>query len=148
MAVLRVVTHRDRYRDSLVLLAATAAMSDLAGVSWAAAVMAAPSGTAGLADEGVPADELAGLSANDLVLAVRADDDESAAVALEVGTRSAFSQGSTPTGQSGTEVAPPRTVRQAVTAAPGSNVAIVSVPGRYASLEAHHALSAGMHGRH
>ena len=112
MAVLRVLTHRDRYRDSLVLLAATAAMSDLAGVTWAAAVMAVPSSKAGLADEGVPADELAGLSANDLVLAVRADDDESAAAALEVGTGSAFSAGTATTGQSGTEVAQPRTVRQ------------------------------------
>ena len=145
MAVLRVLTHRDRYRDSLVLLAATAAMSDLAGVTWAAAVMAVPSSRAGLADEGVPADELAGLSANDLVLAVRADDDESAAAALQVGTGSAFSQGTTPTGLGGTEVTQPRTVRQAVVAAPGSNVAIVSVPGSYASLEAHHALSAGLH---
>ena len=28
---------------------------------------------------------------------------------------------------------------------PGANIAVVSVPGAYAALEAHHALSAGLH---
>ena len=41
MTVIRVLAHRDRYRDSLVLLAATATMSEVPGVEWAAAVMAA-----------------------------------------------------------------------------------------------------------
>jgi FdrA protein len=147
MTVVRMAAHRDRYRDSLVLLSATAAMSAVAGVEWAAAVMAAPANAADLAEQGVPAAELDGLSANDLVLAVRAGDDGAAATALQTGSDTAFSaaapSGTADGGTAGAVAA--RTVAQAAAAAPEANVAIISVPGPYAALEAHHALSAGMH---
>jgi len=150
MTVTRVLAHRDRYRDSLVLLSATAAMSEVPGVTWAAAVMAAAPATASLLDAGVPAAELTGLSANDLVLAVRADADAAAAAALQAGSDSALTAGAPDAGEgeAGTgeaSSAPPRTIREAVRIEPGANVAIVSVPGPYAALEAHHALGAGMH---
>jgi FdrA protein len=141
----RVLVHRDRYRDSLLLLSATAAMSDVDGVDWAAAVMAAPAGLATLTEAGVADGELAGLSANDLVLAVRAADDTIAEEALRAGTASAFPADGAPTGEADAEPQLARTVREAARDAGDATVAIVSVPGPYAALEAHHALSAGLH---
>jgi FdrA protein len=141
----RVLVHRDRYRDSLLLLSATAAMSEIDGVDWAAAVMAAPPGLATLTEAGVADGELAGLSANDLVLAVRATEDAIAEEALRAGTASAFPADGAPTGEAHAEPQLARTVREAAREAGDATVAIVSVPGPYAALEAHHALSAGLH---
>ncbi len=39
----------------------------------------------------------------------------------------------------------PKSIREAVRLQPDTNVAIVSVPGEYAALEAHHALTSGLH---
>ncbi|MDQ6921597.1 MAG: protein FdrA, partial [Candidatus Dormibacteraeota bacterium] len=39
----------------------------------------------------------------------------------------------------------PRTLRDALATLPGANLALISVPGPYAALEAHKALSAGLH---
>ena len=61
--------HADTYVDSVLLMAATRAMSGAPGVEWAAAVMGTPANVEDLAAAGfdVPA-----VRANDLVLAVRA----------------------------------------------------------------------------
>ncbi len=135
---------RDTYLDSMKLLVATSTMRDRDGVSWAAAVMATPSGREQLAEAGFGDAELGAVGANDLVLAVRAADDETAEAALEAGAQAAFSQDGT--GRSGgSEAPPPRSIAQAVEELPAANVAVVSVPGPYAALEAHHALTAGLH---
>jgi FdrA protein len=147
VTVTRVEAHPDRYRDSLVLLAATAAMGALPDVEWAAAVMATPRGTDELLAGGVDAPDLANLTANDLVLAVRAGDDASAAAALAAGASAALAErGAAATAGAGPPgPTAPRSLVEATRDIPEANVAIVSVPGAYAALEAHHALSAGMH---
>jgi FdrA protein len=136
--------HGETYLDSLVLMAATVRMDGLAGVEWAGAVMASPSGLADLAAAGFTGPELDGLGANDLVLAVRAADEDVLAAALAAGREAAFAERVEASG-SGTVEAPPRSVREAVGCLDGANVAVVSVPGPFAALEAHHALSAGLH---
>ena len=144
MTVTRLQVHRDRYRDSLLLLGATAAMSGVDGVGWAGAVMATPSGRSELVDGGVDAADLTGLSGNDLVLAVRARDDAVASAALDVGAGSAFPSGAE-AGDTPSATISPRSITEASRLVPGLNLAIVSVPGPYAALEAHHALSGGLH---
>jgi FdrA protein len=131
------------YLDSLLLMSATVSMEEAGGVAWAGAVMATPRGLSDLAEAGFDSPELAGLRANDLVLAVRGADESGVAAALEAGRASAFDHpepGSVATGQR-----LPTSIAGAVRTQPGSNVAIVSVPGEYAALEAHHALTAGLH---
>ncbi len=145
MTVTRFHPHRDRYRDSLLLLAATATMSDVDGVEWASALMATPANVASLAADGVQGLELAGCSSNDLILAVRARDDAAAAQALDAGAAAAFSDRSTRGAEATTGPTVARTIAEAARDTPELNVALVSVPGEYAALEAHHALSAGMH---
>jgi FdrA protein len=134
--------HRDTYLDSLLIMSTTVTMDSRPGVSWAGAVMAGPRGLEELAAAGFDAEALDGLDANDLVLAAAADDDETLEAALDAGREAAFAE-SRPAAT--TAEAPPADVREAVRRASGSSVAIVSVPGEYAALEAHHALTAGLH---
>jgi FdrA protein len=146
-------TISDTYADSMVLLVATSVMSGQPGIGWAGAVMATPAALGDLAEQGFAPADLAEADANDLVLAVHAADEGQAEAALAAGTDSIFSAtrpgGNGGNGGNGTEGGPrhdaPRTIEAAAELAPRANVAIVSVPGPYAALEAHHALTAGLH---
>ena len=144
MTVRGLRVHRDTYLDSLLLMATTVTMDQRTGVSWAGAVMATPRGMGDLADAGFPADELDGLDANDLVLGVAADDETTLEAALDAGREAAFAESRPSPAGGGTEP-PPADLAEAVRREPGVTVAVVSVPGEYAALEAHHALSAGLH---
>lgn len=129
----------DAYHDSLRLLAATRAIENADGVSWGAALMGTPQNVELLSQQGVDA---AGVRANDLVLAVRADSEGHAERALDAAV-AALSDA--PSAQPETAQRRWRTTVDAAASLLGANIAVVSVPGPYAALEAHHALSAGLH---
>lgn len=134
--------HRETYVDSITQLAGTRAMVASAGVDWAAAAMATPANLDVLAAEGFDLGALDGCGANDLFVAVRAGSEAAVAAAREAGEEAMFAERGT-----GDEVRaerPARTLSDAVQRQPGSNVAVISVPGAYAALEAHKALSAGL----
>jgi len=131
------------YRDSLLLLSATRTMRAGDGVEWATAVLALPANIDDLAAEGFGGNDLDGAGANDLVLAVRAVGETEAEAALESGRAALFTKAASATDGSGRPA--PRTIDGALTQLPGANVAVVSVPGGYASLAAHQALTAGLH---
>ena len=136
--------YRDTYVDSVVQLSGTRALRAVDGVDWAAAAMATPGNLEALAAEGFPADDVAGAGANDLVVAVRAESDDAVAAAREAGEEALFAARAG--GEAGAAAAEraARTLDEAVDRMPGANVAVVSVPGDYAALEAHKALSAGL----
>ena len=131
------------YRDSLLLLSATRAMQDGAGVSWAAAVMATPANVEDLTGRGIGTADLAGADANALVLAVQAQDEPTADAALQRGHDALFAGESRGGAEPG--VADPQSIGEAAARLPGANVAVVSVPGPYAAVAAHQALTAGLH---
>jgi len=131
------------YRDSLLLLSATRAMQDGAGVSWAAAVMATPANVEDLTGRGISASDLHGADANALVLAVQAEDAPAAGAAMQRGHDALFAGESRPSEEPG--LPDPRSIGEAVARLPGANVAVVSVPGPYAAITAHQALTAGLH---
>lgn len=131
---------RDTYVDSVVQLAATRAMSELSGVDWAAAAMATPANLQTLTSEGFSAEDLG--SVNDLFLAVRAADDTAVQAALSAGADAMFASRDVASGPAIRRAH--RTIGRAARELPAINVAIVSVPGQYAALEAHEALSAGL----
>jgi FdrA protein len=133
----------DTYADSMVLLVATSVMSGQPGIGWAGAVMATPGALGDLAAQGFQPGDLASADANDLLLAVHADDDDQAQAALAAGAEAIFSAARADGGPEPDQA--PRTIEAAAECAPGANVAIISVPGPYAALEAHHALTAGLH---
>jgi FdrA protein len=145
MSITRVQLFRDTYVDSVVQLAGIRAMRVVDGVEWATAAMATPANLGTLTEQGFNPRDWSGGSANDLVIAVRACSEEVAEEAEEAGRSSIFdSRGAGgKSASSGTEQ-PPRTLRDALDRAPDSNIAVISVPGDYAALEAHKALSAGL----
>jgi len=142
VSALRVKTRRDTYVDSVQLMAATRTMLEQPGVGWAAAVMATPANVVMLADEGFGTNQLGRLGANDLALAVRAGTEREAVVALDAGMAALVEAAPAPARR---EEPAPLTLEEAVGALDGANVALVSVPGPFAALEAHKALSAGLH---
>ncbi|HEV7861971.1 MAG TPA: protein FdrA, partial [Acidimicrobiia bacterium] len=148
MSTRRVVVLRDRYVDSVVQMSASRAMMDRDGVEWAAAAMGTPANIETLAGRGFDTDAIEA-TANDCFLAVQAASDDDADGALDGGER-ALAGGGGRTGPAGSDGsgAPrrPRSLDEAVEAlGAAANLAIVSVPGDYAALEAHKALSAGLH---
>ncbi|MDH3756147.1 MAG: protein FdrA, partial [Acidimicrobiia bacterium] len=130
---------RDSYMDSVRLLEATRSMLAVDGVDYGWAVMATPANLETLAGEGFETPESA--SANDLVLAVRGIDGEAVGAALELAESTLFSAvaASADTGDVAVE-----DLRDALVDQPESNLAIISVPGPFATLETHKALSAGL----
>jgi len=141
--VQKVSVHPGSYVDSLVLMTATVGMEKSPGVSWAGAYMATAKAREDLVADGFAAGDLDGLGANDLVLAAKADSAEAVDAALEAGRGAAFAQGDV--GPAAATDQPVRSIAEAVRRDADIDVAIVSVPGEYAALEAHHALTAGLH---
>ncbi len=138
-AVIRLLP--DTYLDSVVQLAGSRAMGQVEGVQWAAVAMATPANVATLREQGFDAADLAGAGAGDLVLAVRAADGDAVDAAFDAGQQAMFAARQPATG---TAAAPPRSLEDALRGQPGTTVAVISVPGDYAALEAHKALARGL----
>jgi FdrA protein len=132
---------RDRYVDSVELLAITRRMRQTEGVDFATALMGTPANLEALQEQGV-AGEVLTATPNDLVLAARATDAARAEQALDQAERALSAP---PTGAARRGEREPRSLQAALDRLGDANVAIVSVAGGYAALEAHKALSAGLH---
>jgi FdrA protein len=136
------------YVDSVVQMAGTRSMLDVEGVEWAAAALATPANVGTLVERGFDRGDLGGASANDLFVAVEATDADAGQSAVEAGEARLFAaqpSGDGAGGATASGVARPRSLAEALGRQAASNVAVVSVPGDYAALEAHKALSAGLH---
>lgn len=142
MSIHRITLYTDTYVDSVVQLSGTRAMRGLDGVVWASAAMATPANVETLAAEGFDTSEIGHAGANDLFVAVNADTDELADSAREAGEAAMFAPRTNASGEAAEK--PARTMAQAIARQPDTNVAVISVPGDYATLEAHKALSAGL----
>jgi FdrA protein len=132
--------HPNSYKDSVRLLEATRTLLEADGVEWGWAFMATPANLETVAKEGAT-EGLTDAGANDLILAVRADTEDNANAALETASDLLFK--ATVTGDADAQKAAPDLLT-AVQEQTGSNLAIISVPGAYAVLEAHKALTAGL----
>jgi len=137
---LRVAIHQNSYKDSVRLLEATRAILGAQGVDWGWALMATPANIEVLANEGF-SEGLEAAGANDLVFAVRADSEDSAKAAIATATDALFGAAE---GTADTAKAAAPDLATALKEQPDSKLAISAVPGAYAALEAHKALSAGL----
>jgi FdrA protein len=126
------------YVDSVVQMGATRAMRHIEGVDFAAVGMGTQTNMDVLTGEGFDVAEVS--SPNDLVIAVRAPDDVVPA-ALAAAESALFD---TRPDDEGARAHQPRTLSRAVREHPETTTAIVSVPGDYATLATHQALSAGL----
>jgi FdrA protein len=126
------------YADSVTLLQVSRAVQDLPGIAAAQVAMATALNVEVLTGMGfeVPA----GATTNDLVVALRLDDPDQLTAALAGVEQALAGAARRPTGSA--DVAPPRTTASALRHAPGA-VALVSVPGPSAMVEAMDAVDAG-----
>src|SRR5262249_19173961 len=114
----------------------------LAGVIEVAVVMGTPAGRAMLAEAGLWPSEAPESGASDLLVSVRAGTEAVATRALaHVDELLNASRGSTETRG---EISP-RTTAGAARRGGATNLALVAVPGAYATVDAHQAISAGLH---
>jgi len=140
VAVLQTVVRRGAYYDSVTLLKVQLALRDMDGIEEAGVVMATPHNQQILADNGLLTPEARDAGPDDLVVVVRAVDEARAAEALgrldELLARRVES--------SGVSTYRPKTLRSALRTQPGTNLALISVPGRYAAGLARECLDAGL----
>jgi len=145
MAVADTVTvnrvRRGSYLDSVALMRLSRGIAERAGVVEAALMMGTPANKAILKDAGLLAGEGEGAAANDLVLAVRASTAQAADDALAAAE--AALDRPRPRVEGASAVAP-RTLRGALRAMPDATLALISVPGDFATGEARAALRAGL----
>jgi FdrA protein len=137
----RLEVHRDTYVDSVGLLNVSRDMRRVPQVVWANAIMGTPANAELLQDAGF---EVEGLRVNDLVVAVMAESDDAARMALEIADQT-IRAGEPAPDASPSEARVPRDLEEAVAELGDANLALVSVPGPYAALEAHKAITAGLH---
>jgi FdrA protein len=124
-----------RWADSARLLAAARAAEAQPGVARAACFMATPANLADARDLDLWDERMAGAGPDDLVIAVAGEDAAAGAAAAARALDGGAHRGAAGAG----EDRGPRSLAKAA-----ADLAIVSVPGEYAVLEAHKALGAGM----
>ena len=132
---------RGVYRDSVALMRVARALAERPGVESAALMIGTPSNKALMRDAGLLGAEAESAAPNDVVIALRAADESAAqaAIAAAIGLleeKSAAAPDLIPRS---------RTLAGAMEALPGANLAIVSIPGEFAALQARAALEHGLH---
>jgi FdrA protein len=133
---------RHAYIDSVSLLQLSAEVAALKGVLEAALVMGTDLNREVLRDSGLLVGQAQNAGANDLVIAIRAEDEGAARAALE--RAEALLAGRRRDVGSNQQL-PPRSIRSARRADPAARLAVISVPGPYAAAEARQALAEGLH---
>ncbi|HEV2776660.1 MAG TPA: hypothetical protein VGV90_13785, partial [Solirubrobacteraceae bacterium] len=134
----------NRYADSVKLMGIARGLRGRDGVDGCEMGMGTAANLEALEARGV---EVSGAGPSDLIVAVDADREEVAQETLKAAEEELSSGGAaggtSARGQADRE--PPRSLVSARRRLSDPNVALISVAGEYATLEAHRALSAGMH---
>jgi FdrA protein len=132
---------RGRYLDSVALMRVSRELGALPGIEAAALMIGTPSNKTLMRDAGLLAAEGEQAGADDLVIAVRAKDQAAAAAAARVADELLARK------DEGRDAAMPRarSLAGALEVLPGANLALISVPGEFAALEARKALERGLH---
>ena len=133
---------RNSYFDSIDLMRVAEQVKQLAGVADVAVVMGTPPGRSMLAEAGMWPVEAPEAGPSDLLISVRATTEAAGKRALA--SVEELLQASRATEQARTE-ALPRTTAVAARGSAAATVALIAVPGPYAAVEAHQALSSGLH---
>ena len=128
----------NRYFDSVSLMRVAKGLAGQPGISQAAAIMATPRNLQVLASAGYEGVESVGASPNDLIVSLKADTLERARAVL------GSLEGWLERGSGEPGAASARSLDHALSIQPGSNLALISVPGEYAAREAQGALEKGL----
>jgi FdrA protein len=129
------------FLDSVILMQISRSITSLDGVEDAALMIGTPSNLDLLDNAKLLARASRKATGGDLILAVRARDEVTAASALAK-AESLLERPAV--GHTGTTTLRPRTLRSAQVNLPAANLALISVPGDFAAAEARKALRAGL----
>jgi Succinyl-CoA synthetase, alpha subunit len=132
------------YQDSVRLMRLSEELSQLSGVRRATVAMGTDANRRTLAEAEMLTGSIADAKADDLMIAVDATDDAMAEAAL-ASAEEFLAQASRPSGTAGVGRPPGRSIKSAVEELGGAEVAVISVAGEFAALEAAHALESGLH---
>ena len=138
---IKTIVKTSEYHDSVSLMLVARELSEQPGVLDAAVVMGTEANKAILAAAGLLTSQSEQASANDLVIAVSAADPNSAGAAMQ--KAEGLLKKKAASGESGEFK--PKTIHGALSAHPDTNLAVISVAGRYAAGEAWEALERGLH---
>jgi FdrA protein len=139
-----VEVRRGTYHDSVTLLQVSQDVTALEGVRDAVVAMGTELNLGVVADLGFAPAEVGDAGPNDLIVAVRATEDDAVARAVAAIDRALAATASASVAGGDPAAPPPRTVGSAARAAE-VDVALISVPGAYAFVEAMDALRSGLH---
>lgn len=145
--VIRARVKRNTYFDSITLMKIASTLTSMSGIVDAAAIMATEPNLQLLTEAGLASVEN-NAGPGDVLIVVRADDENSAQGALQaaeeqLAQRPTLSSDDNASGASSPQQ--PRSLEQAVQLHPEAQLAVISVPGPYAALEADRALRNGLH---
>ena len=132
---------RNSYFDSIDLMRVAEQARQLAGVTEVAVVMGTRPGRSMLTEAGMWPVEAPEAGPSDLLISIRASTDTVANRALACVEELLSASRDT---ESARVDVPPRTTISAARGSRATNVALIAVPGAYAAIDAHQALSAGL----
>lgn len=140
--MLKTIINKGSYHDSVVLMLLTNQISTIEGVKKVSIMMATPANKDIYRQSGLATEELLEASANDLVIV--ADVDEEGLLETITSEMEAFfkKQSTAAAGKKGTESV--KSWDKALAKLPDANLAVISIPGAYAALEADRALDEGL----
>lgn len=136
--ITRCLIRKNEYHDSVFLMRVAKRISGQKGIDQAATLMGTEKNKGLLADIGFESAEISSATPNDLIIAIKAEDEETLSSVLE--NIDQWLHGDP--GQEGTLSF--RGLEEALPHLPRSNIAVISVPGEYATREAKKALEHGL----
>ena len=135
------IVRKDSYYDSVFLMLISTDVKKLPGVADAVVAMGTEMNRELIADMGLSTDEIAGATANDLIISIDAADEGAAEAAREEVDALLQKKAS----QADSVSYRPGSFAAAAQAYPDTNLAIISLPGQFAAREARKALNADKH---
>jgi FdrA protein len=141
--VIRSVVRRDYYQDSVSLMLLSTRLRTLPGVTQAGVMMGTPLNKERFEDAGLLTPDIAAARPSDLCVVVEAETEGAVGASLEAIEeffRAPQRAVSGPAGEGR-----PRTIESALRRLPQADLALISVPGEYAGMEAERALRQGLH---
>ncbi len=140
--MLKTVVKKGSYQDSVVLMLLTNEISTIEGVKKVSIMMATPANKDIFKQSGLNTEELMNASANDMVVVADIDDDSLLDTIMEQVEVFLKKQSAASEGKKGAESV--KSWDKALAKMPEANLAVISIPGAYAALEADRALDEGL----
>ncbi len=139
--MIKTVVKKGSYHDSVVLMLLTNAIAKLDGVKKVSIMMATPANKDMFKQSGLDTEEVMGASANDMVIAADVEAD-GVMEHIEEETEAFFARQESGEKQENETV---HSWEEALKKEREANLAVISIPGAYAALEAERALDEGLH---